>query len=56
MGVILTSLNLSPSSFQSWGDVYNTIIDVFNNPFKLGTVIMALVGVYINPTTKGFRD
>ena len=31
-------------------------MNILANPFLLGSVIVAVVGVFVNPTTKGLKD
>lgn len=56
IGVILTSLQVEASSLTSWGSVGKLIVNTVSNPYLLGTTVMALVGVLVNPTTKGLTD
>ena len=56
MGVILTAMGVSPEIFTSWGAVIQAIRDLVSNPYMLGCVAMAVLGVFIDPTTKGVGD
>lgn len=56
VGVILTNLQVDASSLTSWDKVWELIINTKQNPYLLTTTIMAIVGVVIDPTTKGIRD
>lgn len=56
LGVILTAMGVSPEMFTSWGAVIQAIRDLFGNPFMLGSVTLAVLGVFIDPTTKGVGD
>lgn len=55
-GTILTAMNVSPEMFTSWGLVWTEITALFSNPFRLGCVVLAVLGVIIDPTTKGIGD
>ena len=53
---ILAAMNVSPSMFTSWALVQQEIVDLFNNPFRLGCVIVAIIGVFADFTTPGIGD
>lgn len=55
-GVILTAMGVSPEMFTSWGAVWEAIKALFMNPYLLGCVVLAVMGVFIDPTTKGVSD
>lgn len=56
VGVILTAMGVSPEMFTNWGLVWQAVKDLFSNPFMLGSVVMAVVGVFVDPSTKGITD
>ena len=56
VGVILTAMGISPETFTSWGAVWDAIKALFMNPYLLGCVILSVLGVFIDPTTKGVSD
>lgn len=55
-GVILTAMGVSPEMFTSWETVANAFIELVRNPYMLGSVVVAVLGVFIDPTTKGVTD
>lgn len=55
-GVILAAMGVSPEMFTSWGAVWDAIKSLFMNPYMLGSVVLAVLGVFIDPTTKGVSD
>ena len=55
-GVICTAANISFESLTSWEILYENLMNILANPFLLGSVIVAIVGVFVNPTTKGLKD
>ena len=55
-GVILTAMGVSPEMFTSWGAVADALIALVNNPYLLGCVALSVMGVFIDPTTKGVQD
>ena len=55
-GVILSAMGVSPEMFTSWGAVWEAVVNLFGNPFMLGSVILAVLGVFVDPTTAGISD
>ena len=55
-GTILTAMGVSPEMFTSWGAVWEAVVNLFNNPFMLVTVVLAVLGVFVDPTTAGVGD
>lgn len=56
VGVILTAMGISPETLTSWETVYVALIDLVSNPFMLGSVFIAILGVFVDPTTNGVTD
>lgn len=56
MGVVLTAMGISPEMLTSWGAVIQAIKDLVSNPFMLGSVTVAVIGVFNDPTTAGLKD
>lgn len=55
-GTILTAMGVSPEMFTSWGAVWEAIVNLINNPFMLVSVVLAVLGVFVDPTTSGISD
>ena len=55
-GVILSAMGVSPEMFTSWGAVWEAICSLFGNPFQIGCVALAVLGVFVDPTTAGVSD
>lgn len=55
-GVVLTATGMEPSMFTSWDALSGAVLDVLKNPFLLGTAALAVLGVFVEPTTKGLTD
>lgn len=53
---ILAAMDVSPEMFTNWSLVWQELISLVNNPFKLGCVIVAIIGVFNDPTTSGLKD
>ena len=56
VGVILTAMGVSPETFNTWGAVLDALKELVMNPFMLGCVALAILGVFIDPTTQGVSD
>lgn len=56
VGVILTAMGVSPETFNTWGAIWVALKELVMNPFLLGCVALAVLGVFIDPTTKGVSD
>lgn len=56
VGVILTAMGVDAETLTSWTAVYDAIIELVSNPFMLGSVFMAIVGVLVDPTTANLQD
>lgn len=55
-GVILTAMGVSPEMLTSWEAVADAFLGLIRNPYMLGSVLIAILGVFIDPTTKGVND
>lgn len=55
-GVILGTMGISPEMLTSWEALFQAAVDLVKNPFMLGCVIVAVLGVFIDPTTEGISD
>ena len=55
-GVILSAMGVSPEMFTSWGAVWESVANLIGNPFMLGSVVLAVLGVFVDPTTAGISD
>lgn len=56
LGVIFTAMGVSPEMFTSWNILWENILDLVQNPFMLGSVAVAILGVFVDPTTVGVGD
>ena len=53
---VMTAMNVSPEMFTNWGLPWDEIVALFGNPFRLGCVVVAMIGVFTDPTTTGVGD
>ena len=56
VGVILTAMGISAETLTSWQAVYDALLALVSNPFMLGSVFVAVLGVFVDPTTDGVTD
>ena len=56
LGVICTAMGVSPDMLTSWDAVGSALLNMVPNPFMLGSVAVAVLGVFVDPTTKGLGD
>lgn len=56
MGVILSAMGVEPQMLSSWQALGNALLEFVKNPFLIGTVLVAVIGVIVDPTTKGMND
>lgn len=56
VGVVLSAMGVSADMFTSWRAVWNAIVGLVSNPFMLGSVAMAVLGIFVDPTTYGIGD
>ena len=55
-GVVLTAMGVSPEMLTSWQAVADAARSLVTNPFLLGSVAVAVLGVLVDPTTSGVSD
>ena len=55
-GTILAAMGVSPEMFTSWGAVWEAVVNLFSKPFMLVSVVLAVLGVFVDPTTSGISD
>ena len=55
-GVILSAMGMSPEMFTSWGAVWEAMVNMVRNPYMLVSVGLAVLGVFVDPTTSGISD
>lgn len=56
VGVVLAAMGVSPEMLTSWGAVADAVLELVSNPFMLASVFMAVLGVFVDPTTSGISD
>lgn len=56
LGIMLSAMGVSADMFTSWGAVVEQAKALISNPYMIGSVIMALLGAILDPTTAGITD
>ena len=54
--VAITAIGVDPQTFTSWAAVWNGAVSVLSNPVPLCTMCLAVLSVFIDPTTAGITD
>ena len=54
--VIITASGVDPQTFTSWPLVWDGIKSVVSNPVQLVAVLLAVLSVFVDPTTSGVTD
>ena len=55
-GTILAAMGVSPEMFTSWDAVWEAVVNIVSNPYMLVSVVLAVLGVFVDPTTSGISD
>ena len=56
ISVIITASGVDPQTFTSWQLVWEGIKAVVSNPVQLVAVLLAVLSVFVDPTTSGVTD
>ena len=56
VGVVLTAMNIDIHTVSTWNALFMQIVEAFRNPSVVVGVIMALIGVFVDPTSEGIKD
>lgn len=56
VGVILTAMGVNAETFTTWQAVAEALLALIENPYLLGSVAIAVLGVFVDPSTKGLKD
>lgn len=54
--VAITAIGVDPMTFTSWAAVAEGALAVLSNPVQLVTMCLAVLAVFIDPTTAGMGD
>ena len=56
IGVVFSAAGIDFESLTDWSILWRNILDILGNPFLLASVVVAIIGVFVDPSTKGFKD
>ena len=56
VSVAITAIGVDPQTFTSWAAVWEGIKAVLSNPVQLVTMCLAVLSVFMDPTTAGITD
>ena len=56
VAVIISASGIDPESLTEWSLVGTAFLSIVSNPVKLVAVVVAITGVFVNPTSKGLKD
>ena len=56
VSIIITALGVDPNQFVSWESLVGYLVEVLKNPVQIVTVVLAVLAVFIDPTTAGVSD
>lgn len=55
-GVIFSAAGVDFKTLTSWNLLGNALLDILANPVAVVAVIAAVIGVVVDPSTKGLKD
>lgn len=56
IGLFLTATGVNPQTLTSWQALFDMLKAFFSNPYMIASFVMALIGIIVDPTTKGWKD
>ena len=56
VALFLSSTHISPETLTSWVLLKEALLSVLKNPFLIGCFIVAVIGQFNDPTSKGLND
>ena len=56
IGIVCNAANVDFNSLTSWSLLFQSVLGILNNPVAVMSVTMAMLGVFVDPTTKGLKD
>lgn len=56
VGIIFTAAGVDFNTLTTWNLLLDSIFDVLKNPVAVMSVVMAIVGVFVDPSTPGITD
>lgn len=56
IGVLFTSIGVDFNTLTNWSLLADSFFEAIKNPVLILSVISALLGVFVDPSTKGLKD
>jgi phi LC3 family holin len=56
IGLFLSSTRINPITLTSWILLKDALLSVLSNPYLIGCFVIAAIGQFNDPTTKGLSD
>lgn len=56
VSIVVTAIGIDPATMTTWGAVWAAALDVLHNPVQLVTAVLAVLAVFVDPTTAGLSD
>lgn len=56
LGVVLAAMGIDAEMLTSWVAVKDALVALISNPYMIGCVVAAVLGVCLDPTTAKLRD
>ncbi len=56
IGIFFTATGVDFNTLTTWSLLLSSILDVLKNPVAVMSVIMAILGVFVDPSTPGIKD
>jgi len=56
VGIFFSAAGVDFNALTSWKLLLDSILSILNNPVAIMSVTMAIVGVFVDPTTPSLKD
>lgn len=56
VSIVVTAIGIDPATMTTWGAVRDAAAAVLHNPVQLVTAVLAVLAVFVDPTTAGLSD
>lgn len=56
VGIIFSAAGIDFNTLTSWKLLLDSVLSILNNPVAIMAVTMAIVGVFVDPTTPSLKD
>ncbi len=56
VSIVVTAIGIDPATMTTWGAVWAAAAAVLHNPVQLVTAVLAVLAVFVDPTTAGLSD